>query len=286
MFEKSIAIIDRTYSLDMERINRDAMFEFGMAEVNGAIPQYMFAYYEAPAAEGTAKNPFLRIIDAIKRFLSDLAASIADAFGKENDYTAIDDYLRSQPGKVQLSYDLNEVESRVDAQLRQGRKLLQFIAKHGPLDDKTLLNFADKCASAVMDNQAFLKVGVKLAVVETTRAKACGSTFKKWEKELDQTRELNRGAFFSQFSLDDGAIDPTKDRQVKKFLKEEEKRLKKQEKANAAVNTKKAEQQRLAILNSMSNMVHKGGNAFAKVAGEVRGVYNNARQKMKREKKD
>ena len=285
MFEKSIAIIDRTYSLDMERINRDAMFEFGMAEVNGAIPQYMFAYYEAPAAEGTAKNPFLRIIDAIKRFLSDLAASIADAFGKEDDYAAIDDYLRSQPGKVQLSYDLNEIESRVDAQLRQGRKLLQFIAKHGPLDDKTLLNFADKCASAVMDNQAFLKAGVKLTVMEKTRNMAYGATFKKWEKELDYTRELNRGAFFSQFSIDDGEVNPTKDRQVRKFLKEE-KRLKKQEKAAASVDTKKAEQQRLAILNSMSNMVHKGGNAFAKVAGEVRGVYNNARQKMKREKKD
>lgn len=285
MFEKSIAIIDRTYSLDMERINRDAMFEFGMAEVNGAIPQYMFAYYEAPAAEGTAKNPFLRIIDAIKRFLSDLAASIATAFGKEDDYAAIDDYLRSQPGKVQLSYDLNEVESRVDAQLRQGRKLLQFIAKHGPLDDKTLLNFADKCASAVMDNEAFLKAGVKLTVMEKTRNMAYGATFKKWEKELDYTRELNRGAFFSQFSIDDGEVNPTKDRQVRKFLKEE-KRLKKQEKAAASVDTKKAEQQRLAILNSMSNMVHKGGNAFAKVAGEVRGVYNNARQKMKREKKD
>ena len=285
MFEKSIAIIDRTYSLDMERINRDAMFEFGMAEVNGAIPQYMFAYYEAPAAEGTAKNPFLRIIDAIKRFLSDLAASIADAFGKEDDYAAIDDYLRSQPGKVQLSYDLNEVESRVDAQLRQGRKLLQFIAKHGPLDDKTLLNFADKCASAVMDNQAFLKAGVKLTVMEKTRNMAYGATFKKWEKELDYTRELNRGAFFSQFSIDDGEVNPTKDRQVRKFLKEE-KRLKKQEKAAASVDTKKAEQQRLAILNSMSNMVHKGGNAFAKVAGEVKGVYKNARQKMKREKKD
>lgn len=285
MFEKSIAIIDRTYSLDMERINRDAMFEFGMAEVNGAIPQYMFAYYEAPAAEGTAKNPFLRIIDAIKRFLSDLAASIATAFGKEDDYAAIDDYLRSQPGKVQLSYDLNEVESRVDAQLRQGRKLLQFIAKHGPLDDKTLLNFADKCASAVMDNEAFLKAGVKLTVMEKTRNMAYGATFKKWEKELDYTRELNRGAFFSQFSIDDGEVNPTKDRQVRKFLKEE-KRLKKQEKAAASVDTKKAEQQRLAILNSMSNMVHKGGNAFAKVAGEVKGVYNNARQKMKREKKD
>ena len=285
MFEKSIAIIDRTYSLDMERINRDAMFEFGMAEVNGAIPQYMFAYYEAPAAEGTAKNPFLRIIDAIKRFLSDLAASIATAFGKEDDYAAIDDYLRSQPGKVQLSYDLNEVESRVDAQLRQGRKLLQFIAKHGPLDDKTLLNFADKCASVVMDNEAFLKAGVKLTVMEKTRNMAYGATFKKWEKELDYTRELNRGAFFSQFSIDDGEVNPTKDRQVRKFLKEE-KRLKKQEKAAASVDTKKAEQQRLAILNSMSNMVHKGGNAFAKVAGEVRGVYNNARQKMKREKKD
>ena len=285
MFEKSIAIIDRTYSLDMERINRDAMFEFGMAEVNGAIPQYMFAYYEAPAAEGTAKNPFLRIIDAIKRFLSDLAASIADAFGKEDDYAAIDDYLRSQPGKVQLSYDLNEVENRVDAQLRQGRKLLQFIAKHGPLDDKTLLNFADKCASAVMDNEAFLKAGVKLTVMEKTRNMAYGATFKKWEKELDYTWELNRGAFFSQFSIDDGEVNPTKDRQVRKFLKEE-KRLKKQEKAAASVDTKKAEQQRIAILNSMSNMVHKGGNAFAKVAGEVRGVYNNARQKMKREKKD
>ena len=285
MFEKSIAIIDRTYSLDMERINRDAMFEFGMAEVNGAIPQYMFAYYEAPAAEGTAKNPFLRIIDAIKRFLSDLAASIADAFGKEDDYAAIDDYLRSQPGKVQLSYDLNEIESRVDAQLRQGRKLLQFIAKHGPLDDKTLLNFADKCASAVMDNEAFLKAGVKLTVMEKTRNMAYGATFKKWEKELDYTRELNRGAFFSQFSIDDGEVNPTKDRQVRKFLKEE-KRLKKQEKAAASVDTKKAEQQRLAILNSMSNMVHKGGNAFAKVAGEVKGVYNNARQKMKREKKN
>ena len=285
MFEKSIAIIDRTYSLDMERINRDAMFEFGMAEVNGAIPQYMFAYYEAPAAEGTAKNPFLRIIDAIKRFLSDLAASIATAFGKEDDYAAIDDYLRSQPGKVQLSYDLNEVENRVDAQLRQGRKLLQFIAKHGPLDDKTLLNFADTCASAVMDNEAFLKAGVKLTVMEKTRNMAYGATFKKWEKELDYTRELNRGAFFSQFSIDDGEVNPTKDRQVRKFLKEE-KRLKKQEKAAASVDTKKAEQQRLAILNSMSNMVHKGGNAFAKVAGEVRGVYNNARQKMKREKKD
>ena len=285
MFEKSIAIIDRTYSLDMERINRDAMFEFGMAEVNGAIPQYMFAYYEAPAAEGTAKNPFLRIIDAIKRFLSDLAASIATAFGKEDDYAAIDDYLRSQPGKVQLSYDLNEVESRVDAQLRQGRKLLQFIAKHGPLDDKTLLNFADKCASAVMDNEAFLKAGVKLTVMEKTRNMAYGATFKKWEKELDYTRELNRGAFFSQFSIDDGEVNPTKDRQVRKFLKEE-KRLKKQEKAAASVDTKKAEQQRLAILNSMSNMVHKGGNAFAKVAGEVKGVYNNARQKMKREKKN
>ena len=285
MFEKSIAIIDRTYSLDMERINRDAMFEFGMAEVNGAIPQYMFAYYEAPAAEGTAKNPFLRIIDAIKRFLSDLAASIATAFGKEDDYAAIDDYLRSQPGKVQLSYDLNEVENRVDAQLRQGRKLLQFIAKHGPLDDKTLLNFADKCASAVMDNEAFLKAGVKLTVMEKTRNMAYGATFKKWEKELDYTRELNRGAFFSQFSIDDGEVNPTKDRQVRKFLKEE-KRLKKQEKAAASVDTKKAEQQRIAILNSMSNMVHKGGNAFAKVAGEVKGVYNNARQKMKREKKD
>ena len=285
MFEKSIAIIDRTYSLDMERINRDAMFEFGMAEVNGAIPQYMFAYYEAPAAEGTAKNPFLRIIDAIKRFLSDLAASIATAFGKEDDYAAIDDYLRSQPGKVQLSYDLNEIENRVDSQLRQGRKLLQFIAKHGPLDDKTLLNFADKCASAVMDNEAFLKAGVKLTVMEKTRNMAYGATFKKWEKELDYTRELNRGAFFSQFSIDDGEVNPTKDRQVRKFLKEE-KRLKKQEKAAASVDTKKAEQQRLAILNSMSNMVHKGGNAFAKVAGEVRGVYNNARQKMKREKKD
>lgn len=285
MFEKSIAIIDRTYSLDMERINRDAMFEFGMAEVNGAIPQYMFAYYEAPAAEGAAKNPFLRIIDAIKRFLSDLAASIATAFGKEDDYAAIDDYLRSQPGKVQLSYDLNEVENRVDTQLRQGRKLLQFIAKHGPLDDKTLLNFADKCASAVMDNQAFLKAGVKLTVMEKTRNMAYGATFKKWEKELDYTRELNRGAFFSQFSIDDGEVNPTKDRQVRKFLKEE-KRLKKQEKAAASVDTKKAEQQRLAILNSMSNMVHKGGNAFAKVAGEVKGVYNNARQKMKREKKD
>ena len=285
MFEKSIAIIDRTYSLDMERINRDAMFEFGMAEVNGAIPQYMFAYYEAPAAEGTAKNPFLRIIDAIKRFLSDLASSIATAFGKEDDYAAIDDYLRSQPGKVQLSYDLNEVESRVDAQLRQGRKLLQFIAKHGPLDDKTLLNFADKCASAVMDNQAFIKAGVKLTVMEKTRNMAYGATFKKWEKELDYTRELNRGAFFSQFSIDDGEVNPTKDRQVRKFLKEE-KRLKKQEKAAASVDTKKAEQQRLAILNSMSNMVHKGGNAFAKVAGEVKGVYDNARQKMKREKKD
>ena len=285
MFEKSIAIIDRTYSLDMERINRDAMFEFGMAEVNGAIPQYMFAYYEAPAAEGTAKNPFLRIIDAIKRFLSDLAASIATAFGKEDDYAAIDDYLRSQPGKVQLSYDLNEIENRVDSQLRQGRKLLQFIAKHGPLDDKTLLNFADKCASAVMDNQAFLKAGVKLTVMEKTRNMAYGATFKKWEKELDYPRELNRGAFFSQFSIDDGEVNPTKDRQVRKFLKEE-KRLKKQEKAAASVDTKKAEQQRIAILNSMSNMVHKGGNAFAKVAGEVRGVYNNARQKMKREKKD
>lgn len=285
MFEKSIAIIDRTYSLDMERINRDAMFEFGMAEVNGAIPQYMFAYYEAPAAEGTAKNPFLRIIDAIKRFLSDLAASIADAFGKEDDYAAIDDYLRSQPGKVQLSYDLNEVESRVDAQLLQGRKLLQFIAKHGPLDDKTLLNFADKCASAVMDNQAFIKAGVKLTVMEKTRNMAYGATFKKWEKELDYTRELNRGAFFSQFSIDDGEVNPTKDREVRKFLKEE-KRLKKQEKSAASVDTKKAEQQRLAILNSMSNMVHKGGNAFAKVAGEVKGVYDNARQKMKREKKD
>ena len=285
MFEKSIAIIDRTYSLDMERINRDAMFEFGMAEVNGAIPQYMFAYYEAPAAEGTAKNPFLRIIDAIKRFLSDLAASIATAFGKEDDYAAIDDYLRSQPGKVQLSYDLNEIENRVDSQLRQGRKLLQFIAKHGPLDDKTLLNFADKCASAVMDNEAFLKAGVKLTVMEKTRNMAYGATFKKWEKELDYTRELNRGAFFSQFSIDDGEVNPTKDRQVRKFLKEE-KRLKKQEKAAASVDTKKAEQQRLAILNSMSNMVHKGGNAFAKVAGEVKGVYNNARQKMKREKKD
>ena len=286
MFEKSIAIIDRTYSLDMERINRDAMFEFGMAEVNGAIPQYMFAYYEAPDAEGAAKNPFLRIIDAIKRFLRDLASSISEAFAKEDDYATIDDYLRTQPGKVQLSYDLNEVESRVDAQLLQGRKLLQFIAKHGPLDDKTLLNFADKCASAVMDNASFLKVGVKLTLMEKTRNMAYGATFKKWEKELDYTRELNRGAFFSQFSLDDGEVNPAKDRQVRKFLKEEEKRLKEQEKANASVNTKKAEQQRLAILNSMSNMVHKGGNAFAKVAGEVRGVYDNARQKMKREKKD
>ena len=284
-FARSIDAIGKAFEIDITRINRDVMFEFGMAEVEDSIPEYMLVYYEAGEGQKSGKqNIVLRVIEAIKRFLRDLGTSISDAFKKDEDTVTIEQFLQTQQGQAKLSYDVEAIQAGIDDEILKGRKIIQAISKGTNVPDKVVADYVDRATNFVKSNAKAGGAIVSFIALSKIRQKVSENVFKGWEQKVDDIQNTNAGAFWSKFSMDDTVSNPDTDPDYQRYLKQKEKADAKEAKKVAAAQ--KSEKQKLQVMNAMSKMIHDGGNAIGKVAREVKGIYNGAKAKMNAKKKN
>ena len=291
---RSILTIEKAFDLDMARINRDVMFEFGMAEVNGSIPEYMMVYYEADGeakpTTSTKPNIIKRIIDAIRRFIRDLSSSISDAFKNEDDVLTVEKYLASQTGKEQFSYDVDGVKAAVDQEILKGRKLVQILAKGTALPDDVVAEYVDGAKDFLSRHKGIIGAFVSTFALGKLRQKVSQTVFKNWEEQVDDLEQTSVGAFFSKFPMDTASVDAEKDKDYQKYLKDQKKEAKRNARKEAmdakrTATAQKIERQRVQILNALSAKIQAGGKAIGKVSQELKGVYDRGRAKMNSSKK-
>lgn len=284
-FARSIDAIGKAFEIDITRINRDVMFEFGMAEVEDSIPEYMLVYYEAGEGQKSGKqNIVLRVIEAIKRFLRDLGTSISDAFKKDEDTVTIEQFLQTQQGQAKLSYDVEAIQAGIDDEILKGRKIIQAISKGTNVPDKVVADYVDRATNFVKSNAKAGGAIVSFIALSKIRQKVSENVFKGWEQKVDDIQNTNAGAFWSKFSMDDTVSNPDTDPDYQRYLKQKGKADAKEAKKVAAAQ--KEEKQKLQVMNAMSKMIHDGGNAIGKVGREVKGIYNGAKAKMNAKKKN
>lgn len=287
-FNLSMDSIEKKFELDIFRINRDVIFEFGMAEVEGCIPEYMTVYYEEAGNSGERKpNIVTRIITAIKKFLHDVGTTISDLFKKDDDVVDIENFLRSQSGTVQLSYDVNAIKEGVDNEILKGRKIIQMISKGTSVPDKVVAEYVDGASNFISKYSKTAGKLVSFVALSKIRKTVSENVFKGWEQKVDEMQSVNTGAVFSKFSMSQASVDAETDPDYQQYLKDEAKRIKKAAKRMSKVASKeeaakKMEKQKMQVLNAMSKVIHSGAGAIRTVGGEVKNVYNNTRTKIKR----
>ena len=302
--EKSLEIINESFDLELARINRDYNYMTQMAEITGMDPAYMMeSGGQNPSAPG--KNVIQRIIDAVVKFIQDVTASIKAAFAKDR-MEDVEQYLSSQTGQVQLSYDMEGIEAAVDKQILQGRKIVQKISSATGISDATIAKFSDECADVV---NKYGGAVIQLGAISAIRKK-CADVFlngtDRKVQNLFHGEEGEKFTYQSRKAAEDWERDrpkrekeaARKEKMDKKMAKKQEKQAKRDEaraeqlkRMNDAIDSGqiknkkdlrdyKREQQKKNVADAIAGMVSSAENAKKKVFSEITNIMHGQRSKM------
>ena len=250
-FEKEIGIIEGTLDLEMARLNRDYKYGLGMAVATDTVLEYCFT-----ESESEEKGILSRMIDAIASFIHKINEAVVNLFSKD-DHVELDDFLKSQTGQVQLSYDMESIDREVNKKVLEGRKLIQAISSATGISDEKVAKFADGGANVVNKYGGFV---VTTAAIGGLRAFVAHKSFNDLDKKVSDWRHV---------MTEDEANKMT----AAQVAKEQNDRKIAKNKAKAA----KRQKQKQTVLNGMNKMFQQAGNAKTKVAGEINKVYQDAK---------
>lgn len=114
--EKDIKLITLTCDIACEK----AMIDFNMADIS--LQTYMEDGDEPKKGNGKFVETIHRIFKAILTALQDFAAALG-LHGTEK--ITLDDFVSSDAGRVQISYDMEKVHKIINDELAEGNKLIK-----------------------------------------------------------------------------------------------------------------------------------------------------------------
>lgn len=261
-FERDIEIIEDTLDLDLARINRDYTYGMGMAVATDHIYEYCFT-----ESENGGQGVISRMIDAVIKFIHSINEKVASLFAKD-DHIEIESFLQSETGQVQLAYDVEAINKEVDAQILEGRKMIQMISSVTGISDEKVAKFCDTCGNLVEKHGGMI---VKMSAIGALRAYVAHKSLNGLDKKVSEFRGVDTHLEAWKKSYD--AINADSDAKRKK------KRAEKEAKRQARM-----QRQTHSVVTSISNMVNAAGRAKAAVSKQIAAEYAKARSKMNSKK--
>ena len=148
-----------------------------------------------------------KIISYMKTLIKDVIEMFENTFSNKEEIDK-DSYLASETGKLQFDYDCYQVEEKVHAEIRKGRKIIQAISKGTGIDDATVEHYVDSTADIIKNNkEVIVLTGVGFALWKRGSKK-----LKDTSKELDSAeKDIARVA-------ESVANDPKKQKAINKVL--------------------------------------------------------------------
>lgn len=303
--EKSLEIINESFDLELARINRDYNYMTQMAEITGMDPAYMMESGEEQNPSAPSKNAIQRIIDAVVKFIRDASASIKAAFARDR-MEDVEQYLNSQTGQVQLSYDMEGIEAAVDKQILQGRSIVQKISSATGISDATVAKFADECADVV---NKYGSAVVQLGAISAIRKKCADVFLNKTDRRVQNLfHGQEEGYTYTyQYRKKREEVEkkiPKTEKKVKKDINKTIKNARKAGKSDkdierdlgdihnaedymnyrADMSRAKRQAQQKKVAESIANMVKNAQKAKNTVFSETSKIMNNARAMMNKKK--
>lgn len=141
IFEGTNDPIITQFEIDVLKINTKYMFESTL----GITCDLFVEETENEVQQSSFSKWLEKITVAIKKFLSDMRNMFKDMFSKQ-EHLDIDAYINSGTGSFELEYDLQVVQSKVDDEMRKGRKIIQQIANNANIDDRIVEAYVDNAA--------------------------------------------------------------------------------------------------------------------------------------------
>ena len=149
-FERDVDILLREHDINFSRLMTEYAYDVAMIDED-------LSFMSESEGEQTEKKPsgfieFIRkAVDYIVKLISDFLEMLGNFFNTKEHITT-SDYLGSETGKLQLEYDMERVQKEVDAQMLEGRKLVQLISKGTHIPAEKIAAFSDKCARVCKDH--------------------------------------------------------------------------------------------------------------------------------------
>lgn len=151
--EQSFIAAETALDIAIARANKEYVYESGLIELSDN-KLFMEAGETTidPTIAAKRENAFIKAIkaicNAIRNFIGDLVASIANIFdGREN--IEPEEYLESPTGKIRLEKDIEKLEAIVDDEIRKGNKLLQKASSVTGISDEAIDNWVRSSAEAL-----------------------------------------------------------------------------------------------------------------------------------------
>ena len=173
------------FEIDVSRINNQYMLE--EMEVKESFDVDIYDETTDPSGEQKKESGFgawiSKMAQRVARLFQDFAEMIRNMFSVKG-HVNLDNFKETELGKRQINYDINMVQSSVDAEIRKGRKLIQAISHATKIDDAAVESFVDGCATAI-----------KRFAVPTLITGGSIALFKGWEnRQKAQSSEMNGAA--------------------------------------------------------------------------------------------
>ena len=178
--ERSFIAAETALDIAVARATKEYTLESGLIELSD---DKLFIESEGSVADSKKENSFIKavkaICNAIRNFIGDLFKSIIGIFDGRENITA-EDYLESTTGKIRLEKDTRELEKVVDAEIRKGNKLLQWVSSKTGISDEVIDEWMRSSAEKIQ----------KIAPVVITTALGFG--FKKiFSKMRDKKKHVD-----------------------------------------------------------------------------------------------
>lgn len=186
-FERDFDILMRKYTVDMmkcetayilESMQYEMMYEDG--EENTEMPKSKIG------------NALQTMIQKMRKLLRDLGEMFHDMFGKNSGELTIDDFKNSDLGKIQLEYDLDNVQAIIDNEMAEGRRLVKLIARGKNVEPREAAAWVDSI-------KAKLHAAAPTAqgALNATSCYAFTKLFSKRSKHMDDTLKMMQDDFKS-----------------------------------------------------------------------------------------
>lgn len=144
-FQRELDILYYKYEIESEKLNDELYFEtFYFQESENDEKSNP----SVKRSSGKIMSIITRICESVSRLITDIIEMFSNIFTKKKDLD-IDTYIKSNTGSIELDTDLQQVQQQVNAEVRQGRKLIQAISKGTKINDETVEKYVDKATEGI-----------------------------------------------------------------------------------------------------------------------------------------
>ena len=167
-FDREYAIAEATLMIDIERANKDYMFESGL--INTSTEDTFLEATKKKPNENVFSKFVKNICDSMRKFITKLSDVIANMFGN-NRITETD--IKNREEEIKIRRDLEELDRVTQSQINEGNKLLKKVSSSpNGISDSLINTWIEKSTTKLAEvAPKYIKMGVALGIKDVISSK-------------------------------------------------------------------------------------------------------------------